>query len=525
MASANTVAALSVALNLDKSQYDRKLRRAQSEGVQAQGRLNRAFGQVAMGAAAAAAVVATAEAFGRMAEAGGRALTVQAAFNQSMGNGAAALNTLRRATNGLIADQELMVQMNTAMTMGSARNAGEFAKLAEVAQGLGRALGVDAAFALNSLNVGIARQSRLILDNLGLIVSAEQANKNYAAALGITTDQLTDAQKAEAFRLEAMTQAEQKLNQLGPTTLNAGDAFTQFRVELTNTFDEMKRGIAESALLEAAFRSLAKTVEFTTGLATAEDRGAFVRTRVAVGRTKREDFGTEAGRQLTSDLLTAASQIDPLNMTQETLDLRRRHAEALLAFREQVRGLHADIVPLNEVLQLERNELVGLQSATDVVGQQTAQWSDELAEIMDPLSETNGLVNTLNHVTGEVTARIDDGAAARAKLAEDLDRVANAANGANAALGKMGRLTSLLGRAAGFFGAPIMGGVLSRITQGLGIGSGFTGLFGGQQLSMSPGQQNTGVTVVLNGPGLETLVDTITVQQGRSRDLRRVRRV
>ena len=156
MASANTVAALSVALSLDKSQYDRKLQRAQSDGVQAQNRLNRAFGQVAMGAAAAAAVVATAEAFGRLAEAGGRALTVQAAFNQSMGDGAAALNTLRRATNGLITDQELMVQMNTAMTMGSARSAGEFAKLAEVAQGLGRALGVDAAFALNSLNVGIA---------------------------------------------------------------------------------------------------------------------------------------------------------------------------------------------------------------------------------------------------------------------------------------------------------------------------------------------------------------------------------
>ena len=47
-------------------------------------------------------------------------------------------------------------------------NVDEFAELAKTAISLGRALGVDAAFALESLSLGIGRQSKLILDNLGL---------------------------------------------------------------------------------------------------------------------------------------------------------------------------------------------------------------------------------------------------------------------------------------------------------------------------------------------------------------------
>jgi hypothetical protein len=79
-----------------------------------------------------------------------------------------------------------MVGMNRALALGAANNAEQFGELSRTAITLGRALGVDATFAMESLSLGIGRQSRLILDNLGLIVSVETANKKYAAALGKT---------------------------------------------------------------------------------------------------------------------------------------------------------------------------------------------------------------------------------------------------------------------------------------------------------------------------------------------------
>ena len=113
------------------------------------------------------AIVAATAAFGKMAQRGQQVLNVQQAFNRATGNGVAGLRLLKEATGGLISNYDLMSQANTALTLGSADTVEQFAELARTAQQLGRALGLDAAFALNSLNIGIARQSKLVLDNLG----------------------------------------------------------------------------------------------------------------------------------------------------------------------------------------------------------------------------------------------------------------------------------------------------------------------------------------------------------------------
>lgn len=214
---------------------------------------------VALGGVGAALVGATVS-LGRFAQAGGQQLTVQSAFARRVGDSEAAINDLRRATSGLVGDYELMRQANTALTLGSASTIQEFAELAETAQALGRALGLDAAFALESLNTGIARQSRLILDNLGLIVDAQKANEEYARSVGKTVDELTEAEQAEAFRSEAMDQARQKLDEMGEATLNAGDSWTQLTVEIGNSIDEMKRWVAESDAVLGIFEGMRRTI-------------------------------------------------------------------------------------------------------------------------------------------------------------------------------------------------------------------------------------------------------------------------
>lgn len=200
-------------------------------------------------------------AFDNLIKKGGEAVTIQTAFTRVVGDTDQAMTKLRRATQGLVSDLDLITQFNRAMALGSAASVEQFAELARTALTLGRALGVDAAFALESLSLGIGRQSRLILDNLGLIVSVGSANRKYAAALGITTKELTDAQKAEAFRTAALDAARAKIAELGGTTLNAADRITQLKVTLSNTVVEIAKTIAQSDAVAEAFGDIADQAE------------------------------------------------------------------------------------------------------------------------------------------------------------------------------------------------------------------------------------------------------------------------
>lgn len=224
------------------------------------------FRKVAVaGAAVTAAVAASTVALGRFTQAGGRNLAMLRAFERRAGRSTGALKSMQAATRNLVAEQDLMLQFNRAVTLGAADNVAQFNQLAEASLALSRAMGIDAAFALESMSLGIGRQSRLILDNLGLIVSVEEANRAYAKSLNKTVAQLTEAEKKEAFRLAALTQAERKVAELGGVVLNAGDAWTELTVEIDNTVAATQRAAAESTALKRIFQGLSRVVRDLRG--------------------------------------------------------------------------------------------------------------------------------------------------------------------------------------------------------------------------------------------------------------------
>lgn len=224
----------------------------------------------------AAAGTAAAFAFSRLVRRGGEVINVQRAFARMTGNATASIRTLRTATQGLIRDLDLMVGFNRAVTLGSAQNVEQFAELAKTAITLGRALKVDAAFALESLSLGIGRQSRLILDNLGLIVSIEGANKRYAAQLGKTTKELTEVERREAFRTAALEAARAKIEELGGVELNAADALKRLTVAFSNFIDGIASKLAGSAPLTEFLTRVANIVDDIVDVLNSGDvRGAF----------------------------------------------------------------------------------------------------------------------------------------------------------------------------------------------------------------------------------------------------------
>ena len=106
--------------------------------------------------------------------------------------------------------------------------------MAATAVTLGKAMGVDAGQALDDLVTGLGRGSVEILDNLGITVRANEAYERYAASLGVTAGELTDAGKKHAIFQVAMESAEKKAEELGGVVLNSKDTIEQIKVAVLN---------------------------------------------------------------------------------------------------------------------------------------------------------------------------------------------------------------------------------------------------------------------------------------------------
>ena len=149
-------------------------------------------------------------------------------------NAALSVSKISRAVKGTMSQMDLFKQANNAMILGVTRNTDEMAEMFKIAQTLGAALGVDTAHAVESLITGIGRQSRLMLDNIGIIVKADQAYDQYAAKIGTTADKLTDAEKKQAFFTAAMESARTKAQELGNQQLTARDQFNKFNATMSD---------------------------------------------------------------------------------------------------------------------------------------------------------------------------------------------------------------------------------------------------------------------------------------------------
>ena len=201
-------------------------------------------------------------AMGKFASQSAKVDSMRTAFNtlSDSGEGAGiALNKLKKATNDTMSEFDLFQQANNAMVLGVSQNSDEMAEMFDIAQRLGRALGKDTASSVESLVTGIGRQSRLMLDNIGIIVKSEEAYKKYAKELGKTSDKLTDAEKKQAFLEATMESARAKVAQLGdelPTTQDKLDQLAtssaNFSTAIGNTLSPAISGLSvkTSSLLD-----------------------------------------------------------------------------------------------------------------------------------------------------------------------------------------------------------------------------------------------------------------------------------
>jgi len=114
-------------------------------------------------------------AIGESVELASKMDTLQQSFNRlKAASGAAGLSLekLRKATRGTVADVDLLQSANLALAMGIPVD--KLDQLYAAAMKLGAAMGITATQAIENVCTGISRQSRLILDNLGIPSSPDK---------------------------------------------------------------------------------------------------------------------------------------------------------------------------------------------------------------------------------------------------------------------------------------------------------------------------------------------------------------
>lgn len=140
---------------------------------------------------------------GETSQAGAQFSRLEGSFQSlasSMGtNGTQIISAIESVTQGTLSQSVIMQQANNAMLLGVADSADEFETLAKIAVDRGRAMGISMEYAFESIVKGVGRLSPLILDNLGIVLDADKTYGEFAATLGKTADQLSDAEKRAAL--------------------------------------------------------------------------------------------------------------------------------------------------------------------------------------------------------------------------------------------------------------------------------------------------------------------------------------
>ena len=197
-----------------------------------------------------------AEAFGRTAK----------QLNQSSKE---IIEALDKAAGGTISDLDLMAAASRAMILGVTHDAGQFVQLMEIARDRARVFGVSTTQAFNDLTLGIGRQSRLILDNLGIIVRLEDATENYAKSIGKSVNELSLAERQQSFLNAVLAQTEATIDRTALATRTASEDYLAQRAAIDDLITEVQNK-ALPVLTEflAAFNALPMPVKLLTVLAT-----------------------------------------------------------------------------------------------------------------------------------------------------------------------------------------------------------------------------------------------------------------
>jgi hypothetical protein len=179
--------------------------------------------------AVTAAVTGATVAVMKMAERAGKIQGLALGFERNFGSMEEALESFRRASQGMVSDFDLMQTANRAALLGVTKNVDELSKLMVTARLRGREMGMDMTTAFNDIVTGIGRGSPLILDNLGIKIPD---------AIKASMEKMGEAEKTQALLNFAIEDGAKIAKEYGDVQLTASEKAEILKSKIVNLKDE-----------------------------------------------------------------------------------------------------------------------------------------------------------------------------------------------------------------------------------------------------------------------------------------------
>jgi len=218
---------------------------AQQFGDAMKGSLLGIVGPAALAGVAIGALLKTGELIKLGAQAEQTRVRFDQLAKQAGTTGEAMLAALREASSGTISDTSLQLDAMKASLLGVAQNAEQLGPLLAIARDRAQQMGISTEFAFDSLVTGLGRGSRLILDNIGVIVKESAVNEAYAKSVGKTVSALTDQEKKQALINEVLRQGRETIEKTG----GAAETTATKIERATTAWENFKTGVGTALAL------------------------------------------------------------------------------------------------------------------------------------------------------------------------------------------------------------------------------------------------------------------------------------
>tara|TARA_R110002096_G_scaffold8558_6_gene35308 strand:+ start:6751 stop:8943 length:2193 start_codon:yes stop_codon:yes gene_type:complete len=301
-------------------------------------------------------------------------------LRMSAGMSAETFDKLNIALDGTVSSIDLMKQANNAMLLGIFKTEDEMANMFDAAQRLAQVLGKDATFGIESLVTGLGRQSKLMLDNLGIVFSAEKAYVDYSNVLKKNVGDLTDSERKQAFLNKAMQSAEELVSNAGDEYLGTSAKLAQLNTSFVNARIELGKALTPVILASVdALRFMLDNMDSGRikrwGVAIGGAYAAFKLYNIAIRIAKIETISFQAilaktgwGTIIAVIGLAAGALMEYFGAFDEGTEILKDGNRELA---ENKRILKAQQEALDEVMKTQRLSAEGLQKDLDLLNAKT----------------------------------------------------------------------------------------------------------------------------------------------------------
>lgn len=179
--------------------------------------------------------------------------------------GEALVNSLSAGLRDTVDSMELMQATSRLLSSGMKVTEQQMELLGATARELGKATGTDATQALNTLSSALTTGNDRALKRLGIHVNLVEAERKFAASIGTTRDQLSQAGVLEARRSAMLEAMQRHLDVVGRSELTFKERIQQATVAVGNWFDELAKGVARSSAVSGAFDAIWESMKRVFG--------------------------------------------------------------------------------------------------------------------------------------------------------------------------------------------------------------------------------------------------------------------